>query len=305
MIDITCVIVTYNRMAFLKKALKCFENQTYQPKRLVVVNNASTDGTYEFLDEWKNIPTSFIKDILNLSVNTGGSGGFHAGLLHATSQHENWIWLSDDDAFPDERALEIFSRNINSYKEFSNNNLGAVCGSVINNGFIDVKHRRRQTKSKGLVKKYQCIESSEYENGLFELNLFSYVGAIISKSALLDVGLTEKDYFIWFDDTEHSMRISKKYKIICDPSIKVVHDIDESNVFSWKKYYGIRNELMMYKKHHFLTYIYLFQKKFFRSFKKGRSTTERTMIFRALMASVLGKSKIGIDERYRPGKKIK
>ena len=58
--------------------------------------------------------------------------------------------------------------------------------------------------------------------------------------------LTKKDYFIYYDDTEHSYRLSKIGKIICIPTIKVIHDAPHSDmreIVKWKLYYLVRNTL--------------------------------------------------------------
>ena len=52
--DIGVVLVTYNRKEKLIKALKSYDNQSYKMKFVLVVNNASTDGTKEYLELWKN-----------------------------------------------------------------------------------------------------------------------------------------------------------------------------------------------------------------------------------------------------------
>ena len=49
---IAAVIVTYNRLDMLKEVLDAFDNQIKQPDYLIVVNNASTDNTSEFLELW-------------------------------------------------------------------------------------------------------------------------------------------------------------------------------------------------------------------------------------------------------------
>ena len=92
---------------------------------------------------------------------------------------------------------------------------------------------------------------TEYNNEFFEIELFSYVGSVIRKSFMKEVGITEKDYFIYSDDTEHSLRLSKMGKILCVPSVKITHDVELQNRedINWKTYYGIRNNLLMYKKH--------------------------------------------------------
>ena len=49
---IDAVVVTYNRLAKLKKVLESFDKQTLIPGTIVIVNNNSNDGTFEFLNEW-------------------------------------------------------------------------------------------------------------------------------------------------------------------------------------------------------------------------------------------------------------
>ena len=51
--SIGVVLVTFNRLNKLKNALTCYDKQTYKPKYIIVVNNASTDGTYQYLEKWK------------------------------------------------------------------------------------------------------------------------------------------------------------------------------------------------------------------------------------------------------------
>lgn len=45
---IGAVIVTFNRIEKLKKALFSYESQTVVPDILIVVDNHSNDGTHEF-----------------------------------------------------------------------------------------------------------------------------------------------------------------------------------------------------------------------------------------------------------------
>ena len=77
---IGAVVVTYNRLDKLKKALKSFEDQQYLPAYVIVVNNASTDTTAQYLQQWQEKDVGFEKIILTMKSNTGGSGGFYAGI---------------------------------------------------------------------------------------------------------------------------------------------------------------------------------------------------------------------------------
>ena len=75
--NIAIVLVTFNRLEKLKIALKKYQEQTYLPKHLIVVDNCSTDGTREFLEQWEKIEDKYEKHVLRLSTNTGGAGGFY------------------------------------------------------------------------------------------------------------------------------------------------------------------------------------------------------------------------------------
>ena len=99
------VIVTYNRLDKLKLALESYEKQVLKPKYILVVNNNSTDGTYDFLEKWKEDRSEIEKRVVNLAQNTGGSGGFYEGLKHSLELDADWIWVADDDAYTKENAL--------------------------------------------------------------------------------------------------------------------------------------------------------------------------------------------------------
>ena len=51
--EIGVVLVTFNRLEKLKIALEAYERQTVKPKYILVVDNNSTDGTREYLENWK------------------------------------------------------------------------------------------------------------------------------------------------------------------------------------------------------------------------------------------------------------
>lgn len=239
------VIVTYNRLEKLKIALKYYEKQTVKPEYILIVNNNSTDGTNDYLEEWKNNNCNIKKFIVNLDKNTGGSGGFYEGLKHSLDKDAEWIWVADDDAYPSEDAFQIASQYIEKNKD---KNLSAVCGSVYKSDgkTIDCSHRRTiKTKMFNRISQpYSNIK--DYKKDEFEINGFSYVGTMINKGKLEKTELTKKDYFIYYDDTEHSYRLSKLGKIKCVPKIKVTHDAphsEMSEIVKWKLYYLVRNTL--------------------------------------------------------------
>lgn len=137
--NICVVIVTYNRLQKLQKALQSYETQTVLPYSIIVVNNCSTDGTSDFLNQWcaKDSHISR-KTVINLDVNTGGAGGFYVGMKRALDTNADWIWVSDDDAYPEKDAL----LHVQQYAENHPKDTVCICGAVYTNDAIDIDHRR-------------------------------------------------------------------------------------------------------------------------------------------------------------------
>lgn len=240
------VLVTYNRLEQLKTALREFEQQRHAPAYMVVVDNASTDGTAQFLSQWADQPGAFPKTVIAKPENTGGSGGFYTGLEAAMAMDADWIWVSDDDAYPEDTALQYASDFLQANAD---QDISAICGAVINQGQIDLDHRRRvYPRRLSLVE--EAMPLACYSQESFAIDEFSYVGSILSKQKLAQVGLTKKEYFLWFDDTEHSIRLSRAGKVLCIPAIRIHHDTGPaSGQISWKTYYGIRNRADMFRCH--------------------------------------------------------
>lgn len=254
--NIDIVIVTFNRLEKLKHTLVCYEKQTIKPRTIIVVNNNSSDGTKEYLDEWKDVKSSFEKHIINLDDNIGGSGGFYEGQKFALGLNPDWIMLADDDAYPAVNMIEEFVKFVSSH---NTNNTAAICAEVLRtDGSIDTSHRSRYHLVKGLFYERTRSLNEDYDNEWFDIDLLSYVGCFLKKEALINVGLVNPDYFIYSDDSEHSLRLKKYGNIICVPAIKIIHDeqfAKRTDNITWKDYYGYRNEINMLKRHHFIAAI--------------------------------------------------
>lgn len=300
MMGIGVVLVTFNRLDKLKIALDSYAKQTVLPDYIVVIDNASTDETPNFLKHWLNRDEKFDKKVIPTSSNLGGSGGFNKALEYAANLNSEWIWAADDDAFPEENALELAKKFIEGIR--NTDDVSAICSSVLNFGEFDLGHRRNIVKSGLNIKDNVLSNVRDYGEESFEIQCFSFVGAIINKEKIKSVGLPLSEYFIWYDDTEYSLRLHKEGRIICVPSIRVHHDVgDQTQEFSWKMYYGIRNCADMIKRHYGKSYFDFFCLKWWlKSFNHTKK--ERDLILTAL--SDARKGRFGMSHVYRPGVKI-
>ncbi len=95
------VVVTYDRKDMLRECLAALRSQHFQLAGIVVVNNASSDGTREMLEsEYADQVTR-----IHMRHNVGGAGGFYQGMKWAHEHGADWLWLMDDDGIPDDDAL--------------------------------------------------------------------------------------------------------------------------------------------------------------------------------------------------------
>jgi len=101
--SVGAVVVTYNRLELLKQVLDSLLAQTRPVDHIYVVDNASSDGTAEFLAGLGNPKVSSTR----MSTNTGGAGGFSYGMKWVFDEGHEWIWMMDDDACPFADCLEV------------------------------------------------------------------------------------------------------------------------------------------------------------------------------------------------------
>lgn len=310
--EIDVVIVTYNRLSKLKRTLSCYENQTVPFRNIIIVNNNSSDGTAEYLRAWEKTETPFKKIIINTHENLGGAGGFYLGEKKAMSLNPDWIFIADDDAYPEPDLMEKFllfaeKHPIDKYS--------AICASVLTpDGNIDVSHRSHYTVTPTNHFIWDSSSLEEYQKPFFTIDFLSYVGPFINVQALKKVGLINPKFFIYNDDSEHSLRLKHYGDIICVPDIRITHDIkkvgqvkeqvtDNTISATWGDYYSNRNEMVMMKKH----FPKVAKKRFMAALKhhlKGKDKTPyEKLVWIAIRDAWL--HRMGKHTIYKPGWSVK
>ena len=244
---ICAVVVTFNRKALLEECLTALLNQTRRLDEIIVVDNASTDGTDEIMKtEFAGI--TYVK----LGENIGGAGGFHEGMKLAYEKGYDWIWVMDDDAIPKADALQRLLDCPMRIQE----KVYVLASAVLNCDETIFLAHRRLFDAKAMTEK--IIDASKYEQDYFQMDTASFVGFLVSHKAIEQIGLPLKEMFIYFDDTEYSLRIRKKGIMFTVPASKIVHGERTKGLKSspwgqppsgWRKYYAIRNSIYTYRKY--------------------------------------------------------
>lgn len=229
---IASVIITYNRINFLKEIIDAVRNQSRKPDAIIVVNNSSSDGTLEWLNEQEDL-------IVVTQDNVGSSGGQFTGIKKAYDMGFDWIWTMDDDVVPDNHCLEILMDTedpliIRAPLRFT------PVGIPFENDAI----------SYNLSNPFRSIWNDLLSIELLKDSKISAVGItfegpLFHRSLVEKIGLPEKKIFIFGDDTEFFIRASEagwSSFVYRDAKLnrKLNPDSDPSN-FTWKTYYMVRN----------------------------------------------------------------
>jgi GT2 family glycosyltransferase len=246
---ICAVVVTYNRKTLLEECLKALQKQTRRLDEIIVIDNASTDGT-EKLMKTRFADITYVK----LPQNIGGSGGFHEGIKLAYEKGHDWIWVMDDDAIPVADALE----KLISCSMIHQDKVYALASAVLNrDGSIHLNPRRLFDPETLLEAE---ISIDKYKQDYFQMDTASFVGLLISRKFVEVFGLPIKDFFIYYDDTEYSLRIQNLGIMITVPDSKIIHgayrnaseELERRAArpdWDWKYYYFVRNRIYTYRKH--------------------------------------------------------
>lgn len=240
---VIAVVVTYNRRELLKRNITCLREN--HPHAIIVVNNGSTDGT----GEWLAMQTDLM--VINQS-NVGGSGGFYTGIQRAMQAGAEWIWCMDDDVFPRPDCLS----NLLPYT--SRANIGILAPRRLMEGKIFTNDFQKVNLTNPFASMYQQKLKKQVINTPVEICGTAFEGLFIRREAVEQIGLPNKELFIFCDDTDYCLRaVLAGYKILYIPSALM----DKEKFFSndtweernkkkkWKRFYQIRNAT--YLNHHY------------------------------------------------------
>jgi GT2 family glycosyltransferase len=252
---IAFVILNYNGIADTLSCLKSLEKMII-PKDIsyqtFVVDNASADNSVKLLKNNKNIV------LIESPTNKGFSGGNNLGIKMALEQGYDYVGLLNNDTTVDTYLLQ------NLLDGFSNSKVGVVVPKIyFMKGFEF--HSDRYTKDEqgkviwyagGIMDWNNMIGShrgvDEVDVGQFDTatNIEFATGCcmLASNRAWKEVGMLDEKYFLYYEDSDWSMRIKNcGYTIWYYPKAFIYHKNAGStggSGSSLQDYYIARNRLL-------------------------------------------------------------
>ena len=238
---VVAVVVTYNRRALLGACVDCLLRQTAANLSILIVDNASTDGTAESL-----APLIDAGKVLyvNSGANLGGAGGFQFGVRCAMNLDCDYLWLMDDDSMPEPTALEALLNAAETVGDF-----GYLSGRALwTDGSLCRMNVQRDLRMKNI---------DDFSAPRIPSGAATFVSLLVPARVVREVGLPIGAFFIWADDLEYTRRISRRYPCWVIPGSVTVHRCDTNNGGNIatdvpgripRYRYAYRNEVYLYRR---------------------------------------------------------
>jgi rhamnopyranosyl-N-acetylglucosaminyl-diphospho-decaprenol beta-1,3/1,4-galactofuranosyltransferase len=184
-------VVTFNRRSLLERVVTALES-TPGLAEIVVVDNASTDGTGEWLAGHGSVHG------VTLAENLGGAGGFHEGLRLALEHGADLVWLMDDDGVPAEGSLATLLEHREDFDFWgpavlAEQDPSRLCFPIRLPGRTNVVHAMSEVEAAAV-------------DGVIADVVIPFNGVLVTRELAEKIGLPREEFFIWGDDVEYLWR---------------------------------------------------------------------------------------------------
>jgi GT2 family glycosyltransferase len=234
---VIAVVVTYNRRELLLESLAAVHAQSRAPDTVIVVDNASTDGTAAAVRA--SYPSV---QLAELARNTGGAGGFACGTALALAGGADLVWLMDDDTVPEPPALAAM---LEARDRHPVPRPALIASRAL---WTDGRpHPMNTPRAKPFATRAERRAAAAA--GCLPIRSASFVSVLVDAGVCRQRGLPQADYFLWNDDFEFTTRLLRGNAGLLCPASVVIHktrafgstDVDPGQRF----FYEVRNKIWM------------------------------------------------------------
>lgn len=252
MTHVFTVILNTNRRDDTLACLEALQANTYQPHTIMVLDNASTDGSVEA------IATRFPQvQLIRLQENKGYAGNNNVGIAAALEQGADWVYVLNEDTI---QAPDCLSELVAIGT--SDPQIGIVGPMVYHadepaviqsaGGWMDTYWQAGHTAQ------------NEHDKGQFtEPRAVAWISGcaiMVRREVIEQCGMLDERFFYYWEETEWCVRAGLAgWRILHVPQAHLWHKGVQRNYIPSHNvaYYNTRNYLMFLNKHKAPTYVHL------------------------------------------------
>jgi len=247
---VSIIVVNWNAGEYLKNCIKSLIDQTYQNFEIILVDNASTDNSIQYVE--KNFPTV---QIIKNKENVGFAKGNNIGISISKG---DMIALFNPDAIADKEWLSNLVSVLQGSKK-----IGAAAGKIFYLGDEFGKDAVFCTWSK--IDPYTAVPYNFFDDEpSSKVDYLSGAAMLVKKEVIQRVGKLDTSYFLYFDETDWCARMIRAgYDLVYAPKAIAWHKVSASVSDSEKKtYYIERSRVRFASKNFDFAYLFFFYPSF-------------------------------------------
>lgn len=237
--SVSIIILNWNSH---QDTIECVESclaLDYTPYEIVLVDNASADGSEDILR--KAFPRL---KLIQTGINLGYAGGNNIGIRHALEKNADYIWLLNNDTVVTPQALKVLIAHAES-----NPAVGLVGSKILSysepsrllsaGGRVDM--RTGLTEHIG----FGCEDTGQFDQPL-DTGYLTGCSLLAKRKVIEDIGFMNESYFLYFEETEWCVKaIRRGYRLMYAPASVVYHkeSVSVRKIEGLIYYYLTRNRL--------------------------------------------------------------
>jgi GT2 family glycosyltransferase len=247
------VVLNWNGKHDTLECLKSLTQIDYRNYRIILVDNASTDGIVAIVqDQFPDVV------ILKNEANLGFAEGNNVGIRYALSQQCDYLMLLNNDTVVDPSFLSALVNIGEKYPD-----LGMLSPLIywykppekiwfysgeINwkNGYSD----HRKIPEQGVVKNMISVCEYASKEYLEDSDYLSGCALLVKTQVIQTIGLLDKRFFIYCEDVDWCVRCQKAgWRLAVVPSSRIWHKVSSSAISDYSRFLSYRNAILLLWKH--------------------------------------------------------
>ena len=206
---VAIVILNWNGWQDTINCLSSLKISEYQNSRIIIVDNGSTDESVEYIRSANEDIT-----IIETGVNLGFAGGCNVGIRFAFEIGAEYIWLLNNDTAVEQQSLSTLVATAD------NNRLAGAVGSVL----YEMEHPTVIQAWGGGGVNLHTGKSYHIKGQKDILTYLTGASLLLRAEALRQSGLLDEGFFVYWEDTDLSFRLSANgWRLLVEPSSRVWH----------------------------------------------------------------------------------
>jgi GT2 family glycosyltransferase len=225
--EVVAAVLSHQAAESLKEVLRALASQTLRPGRVVVVDNASKDGTSSVLARFAEV------DRVMLDENVGVGAGHTIAWAEAVATPGcSWVWVLEHDTVPASQCLEHLMADAIRLTDS-----GKVVAGLMP---MTARNEEEAARDAGAFP----VDAVD-----FEASRITFNGLLLHRNTIETAGFPRPDFFVGLEDTEYFERLRRSHLVVYGaPTALVFHRTKGNRRLNIQRsvaraYYSTRNSL--------------------------------------------------------------